>query len=51
MATNYGMLNNIANGVKEAMTAYQTNKTLRDKSRCRTTFAQGARENPETGEL
>ena len=32
MATNYGMLNNIASGVKEAMTAYQTNKTSETKA-------------------
>jgi hypothetical protein len=50
MATNYGMLNNIASGVKEAMTAYQTNKTLQRQEQMQN-LLQGARENPETGEL
>lgn len=44
------MLNNIASGVKEAMTAYQTNKTLQRQEQMQN-LLQGARENPETGEL
>jgi len=50
MATNYGMLNNITSGVKEAMTAYQTNKTLQRQEQMQN-LLQGAQENPETGEL
>lgn len=50
MATNYGMLNNIASGVKEAMTAYQTNKTLQRQEQMQN-LLQGAQENPDTGQL
>lgn len=50
MATNYSMLSNIAGGIREGMTAYQTAKNQERQERMNG-LLHGYTENPDTGEF
>lgn len=50
MAENYGLMTGIANGIKEGMLAYQTQKQI-NRQNDLTNLLQGVQENPETGKL
>ena len=50
MAENYGLMTGIANGIKEGMLAYQTQKQI-NRQNDLSNLLQGVQENPETGQL